>query len=351
MKPRFFATPCQSVAIVANADGTLPEWVHCVPVGQWRGHWSGREITIGDAELDSIVGAFTRGGIDVVVDFEHQTLNAGLMSGPSAPAAGWLDAVERRPNGIWGHVKEWTDLGTEALSTRRYRYQSPVIFFDHPDRETGEPRVMWLQSLALTNSPFFAGDLSPVIATAGGSSMTPLLAALLLALGLPDTASEEEGLAEVKRLKEMEPMGARACAAIGADPKKALPANAVAKLDKVVNHVGYVPVAEHLETLAAVSAPPAPTETAEQLVARAEQEGKVTPAGRAATLKWAKEDLASCSTWVNTIAQPVVPLARQTSPAASITARAGAAGADADDAAEAAKFGLSVAEYRAGKAQ
>ena len=83
-----------------------------------------------------------RHGVDVVVDYEHQTLD-----GVQAPAAGWVKELSIQDGHIVAKV-EWTDRAAEYLKNREYRYLSPVITVRKLDgKATG------LHSLASTNTP------------------------------------------------------------------------------------------------------------------------------------------------------------------------------------------------------
>ncbi len=87
-------------------------------------------ILVDDAAMDEVVRAFDARGIDMVIDYEHQT-EGGDYASPDgkAPAAGWVKKLENRgPDGLWAHV-EWTDSAREMLSKREYRYYSPVFSF------------------------------------------------------------------------------------------------------------------------------------------------------------------------------------------------------------------------------
>lgn len=337
------ATPCSAIVVAAGPAGELPEWLHCVPIGQWLGHWSGRAFAVGVDECAAILASHVRAGIDIVVDFEHQSLHAGYGQGPSAPAAGWIDRLETRADGVWGHVREWCPRGAASLAAREYRYLSPVLEFGSPDRATGTPRACVLSSVALTNQPFFAGDLSPVLARATptpGAAVSPLLTALIALLGMPEGSTDQEVTDEVSRLKALAPAGEAACSAAGIDPKKTLPTDTVGRVQKVCTHVGYLSMGEHLAALNAAAAT-APAETAEQLADRAISEGKIVPAGRPSLVAWAKADPLAASRHV-----------AQAERLSILTVQA-AAGPPRqpmmDEAAEAARFGLTVDEYRRGK--
>jgi phage I-like protein len=113
----------------------------------------GREPVEVDGEaLARVVAAFKSRGVDLVIDYEHQSLQ-----GRRAPAAGWIKALEAREDGLWARV-EWTAQAQEYLQQREYRYFSPVLRLDP---ETRKPAA--LLQVALTNLPAIK-DLPPLVA-------------------------------------------------------------------------------------------------------------------------------------------------------------------------------------------
>lgn len=292
-----------------------PEWIHLVPYGQWGGH------SVGPFEVTPAVGAqilanFERGGIDLVIDYEHQTI-ATMENGQPAPAAGWVDQLQLRDDGVWGHVREWTPRATAHLHAREYRYLSPVIFFDATDRTTGVGVGARLSSAALTNIPFFAGDLVPVISRQGAS--VNLLALLIPLLSLPADATEQQVVDAVKAMKAMDDAGATAAPAVAARTnlgdvaikamkwEAGIPEDAPAQLAATLTHKGLVPakdlvaVQAELERVKAKSA-------GHGLVARALDAGKISPAMKDAFGKWADSDPDAARDWMDA-APVIVPLA------------------------------------------
>lgn len=86
----------------------------------------------------------------MVVDYEHQTLNAA-KNGEKAPAAGWVDPADLSfdpEHGLSALKTEWTAAAAAHIDKKEYRYLSPVFLFDP---KTGA--VTELKHLALTNDP------------------------------------------------------------------------------------------------------------------------------------------------------------------------------------------------------
>jgi phage I-like protein len=101
------------------------------------------EYEVTEKDADAVLADFAKRGKDLVIDFEHQTL-----SGQIAPAAGWIERIEKTAEGIVGKVKYWTDQAKEHLKSGGYRYYSPVIQFSR----TGKS-ISGIHSVALTNHP------------------------------------------------------------------------------------------------------------------------------------------------------------------------------------------------------
>ncbi|MCK6521843.1 phage protease [Myxococcota bacterium] len=153
-------TPC--AAPVVEAGGELPDWIHIVPVGIFRGHPSG-DFQVDGSVLAALLDNFQRDQIKLVLDLDHQTIRAP-NNGMPAPAMGWFDQLEVRPDGLWAHVEMFTEKGAALLLAKEYRYISPVLCWWREDRVTGQMRGAWVHSVALCNRPWFASELVPPMA-------------------------------------------------------------------------------------------------------------------------------------------------------------------------------------------
>lgn len=140
----------------------LPEdgWVHIAPRGQFD-HPSGIVQTLDDRALADIASRFDREASEenfpgLLVDFDHFSHDGSKPS----EAAGWIAALEIRPDGLWAQVR-WSDAGDDAVRGGRYRLVSPVW--------NGAEGVFWaeagvthfrpgrLDRVALTNDPNLSG--------------------------------------------------------------------------------------------------------------------------------------------------------------------------------------------------
>lgn len=198
----------------AESGNPREQWIHLLPAGTFaardgRGPWSA-------ADPAAIIEQSRRyaGTRLIPVDYEHQTDHAP-DNGQPAPAAGWIKALQARPDGIWGLV-EWTAPALASLDAREYRYLSPV--FSH----TPDGAVIRILRAALTNNP--ALDQLTALARAGNTMQTlqtdQILSQLRQALGL---APEADFPAILEKIRAMAtPADPAACAA-STDPSQFVP--------------------------------------------------------------------------------------------------------------------------------
>lgn len=175
------------------ADGI---WIQLIPAGTFSGRDGRGPYHAGDiASLQRIAEATRQyhGPTEIVIDYEHQSLNA-LKNGKPAPAAGWIKEVQARAEGLYGRV-EWTANAASAIRAGEYRYLSPVYF------HLKDGKILALQNAALTNVPNV--NLAEVSAHTifhqaahEGETMKKVLAAL----GLAEGASEEDVLVAINSL-------------------------------------------------------------------------------------------------------------------------------------------------------
>lgn len=188
------------VAVCAAADGALPEWIKLIPMGVFggrdgRGPW--RLDGLAHAQQVVADSVAELGQLQAVIDYDHQSEWAAAPGvGGQAPAAGWIEELQARDDGIWGRPR-WTPKAEARLRDGEYRFLSPV--FRH-ERATG--RVTRLLRAGLINKPNL--DLPAVAA----GSITPDGEDLLdktkvaQALGLGEDATEEAILGAIGGLKD-----------------------------------------------------------------------------------------------------------------------------------------------------
>ena len=123
---------------------SVPRTVKLLPLGQVKSQ-KGNFIVDGTS-YQSMVQKFKNRKVDIVIDYEHQTLN-----NIQAPASGWVKEISLKNDGIYALV-EWTDKASQYIKSKEYRYLSPVILVDKNTRKVHE-----LHSVALTNTPAIDG--------------------------------------------------------------------------------------------------------------------------------------------------------------------------------------------------
>ncbi|MGD9767833.1 MAG: phage protease [Pseudolabrys sp.] len=197
MSPRNASTSTvalQAVDLPSIAERQqIPDWIMLLPVGadgmvrtvDGRGPYR-----VGDlAQLAA--HSITAGGGALPIDENHAT-DLAAPRGEPAPARGWVDKLDVRRDGIWGHVA-WTSTGRDLLIDRAYRGISPVIVHDAKTND-----VQRIARASLTNVPNLRG-MSTLHAEE--NTMDELLKKLRAALGLADDADEGAVMTAIDKLK------------------------------------------------------------------------------------------------------------------------------------------------------
>lgn len=159
----------------------VPGTIQVLPLG--RVDSSKGTFFVDEESFRLMTAGIARRGVDLVVDYEHQTL-----SGSEAPAAGWVKELRLRGGYIEADV-EWTPRGSEYLKNREYRYLSPVVTVRKSDsKATG------LHSLALTNTPAIE-HMTAIVNSEnfeGGNNTMDFRNALIRLLNLAQDATDEQ---------------------------------------------------------------------------------------------------------------------------------------------------------------
>ena len=163
-----------------------PEVIKLLPLGHVRSEKGDFEVD--QESFDQMRRRFLERGLDLVIDYEHQTLKD-----VQAPAAGWVKDLILQEDAIAAKV-EWTPRAKEYLKNREYRYLSPVVLVRRSDN-----KAVVMHSGALTNTPAIDHMFAVVNKGSdgekeGGTGMETLLKKLAALLGLPEEASEEDVL-------------------------------------------------------------------------------------------------------------------------------------------------------------
>lgn len=182
------------------ADGTVPEWVHLLPAGEFAGR-DGRGPY--KTAAHAVLSAFAASGKDLAGDYEHQSLKSA-ENGKEAPASGWVKELQEREDGVWGRV-EWNKRAHKYIAEKEYRYISPV--FDHYRDGT----VFRLVGFGLVNDPNLyltalnrREGFSSAHSTKGGNvELKDIIERLRYMLNLPTLATPEQVVAELDKLKTL----------------------------------------------------------------------------------------------------------------------------------------------------
>ena len=327
-----------------------PEWVMLIPAGEFSGRDGRGPFRLANAAR--VIAATEALGLTagVPIDYDHATDFAAPKGSP-APAAGWIRKLEERDGALWGRV-DWTPHGAQAITSREYRYISPVFQYS-PDGA-----VTRLLRAGLTNNPnlyltAISARAAAVVAPhpEGSNAMDTLLQQLCEMLGLDDDASPDEALAAVRALSEgahgdddenddegeaqgddgadddgADAMGAGA----GADPARYV---AVAQFQRVLGELNQMR-AERAN------------ERAERAVDDAIKAGKLIPAQRQWAIAYCQADFKGFAAFA--ARQPAAFGAGFESAAATFTsppARAATAALTATETAICAQLGLSPEDY------
>lgn len=160
----------------------VPGIIRLIPKGHVESQKG--DFIVDDESFELIQRRFKGRKLDLVIDYEHQTLED-----VQAPAAGWITELVNAADAIMAKV-EWTARGAEYLKNREYRYLSPVVITRKTDK-----KVVALHSAALTNTPAIDG-MFPIV-----NSLSPdeikeeeimELEKLIRLLGLPEGATEAD---------------------------------------------------------------------------------------------------------------------------------------------------------------
>jgi phage I-like protein len=329
-----------------------PEWVQLLPLGTFKGRDGRGPYTVrnqADAQRVIDLTLQRQGSAKLPIDYDHQSDFAAIPGvGGQAPAAGWIEELQARGDGIWGRVS-WTQAGAARIAAREYRYLSPV--FTHAKTAQGEVGV--LLRAGLTNNPNLElTALASAGASSHGSERDAMdLAALLAALSLPATTTWEQALAHARTLTSnltaaqagvsAVAMAAGLAANAAADQVATAVATQRAAADKP-DPAKYVPIETHTvvatqlrDLQAAVNKSAAEAEVSAAITA-----GKLAPAQKDWATAYASSDLAGFKAFIEKA--PVV-----VTPGSVVTGKPGDSDGplSAEDKAVCAAMGISEADF------
>jgi phage I-like protein len=199
----FAAIADAPLSLAATDDGVPRSRIQVAELGSFSdpGRYGDFAVTAADvASWQKVLADHFHG--EVPIDVDHHT-----DRGISSEAAGWIKGLTVDGNRVLADV-EWTDLGAEAIRSRRYKFVSPTFVGQLKDKG-GKDLGPALLRAGLTNSPFLhdmpALSLSADVRLARRVEAPGPFTVYSLALGLAADATEDDIIAEVHRRK-----GARA---------------------------------------------------------------------------------------------------------------------------------------------
>lgn len=204
MKHTAFVLLTAALNLQAHAD------VQLVPAGEFSSR-DGRPTEvpkwkISDAQGRALAARLNARHIKTLFqfDYEHQAILAE-KNGQPAPASGWAQNFEWRDgDGLYALNVQWTERALQMMKAGEYRYISPVLIYS---KKTGE--VLDVFNASLVGNPAVL-ELDPAASEAAlsafftqqeSSDMNPILKALLTALGLSETATQEQATAALSALQ------------------------------------------------------------------------------------------------------------------------------------------------------
>lgn len=282
----------------------------------------GRDLPVDAWHIDAaiasrVIDRFKARKNQLVIDYEHQTLNKE-ENGQPAPAAAWFKSLEWRDGeGLFATV-ELTARAKAAIQGKEYRYFSPVFTFD---QRTGD--VVEVLMGALTNAPAIDG-MEPLALRAAATfgltghhtkepAVAKLLTAVCMALSLPATTTEDQAVTAIEALKAGTGdalKDVRNALGLKADADSAAVVAACTSLKaNQVDPAKFVPVTVVEEVKGQLAALTAKlhSDEVDELVKGGLADGKLLPAQEAWARDLGKTNLAALTSYLAT-AQPIAAL-------------------------------------------
>ena len=179
--------------------GDAPEWVHLLTEGPETGR-DGREFDLQDPA--ALILAFQSNGIDLPIDYEHQSENPDAKLNGPVPAAGWIKELKLESGKLWGRVA-WTATAREMIEWREYRYLSPAFLYHSKTKA-----IVALKGAGLVHNPNLhltalanqERNMTPKTDMQNPAVILSRFSRLAVALNLPVDASEDDIIAALMDL-------------------------------------------------------------------------------------------------------------------------------------------------------
>lgn len=175
-----------------NRQGEAPERIQLLPPGPVIEGRDGRKWIMPDARA---VAEASNAWLPSHSIDENHAVDLKAPKGEESPAFGWFGNIRAETNGsVWADA-EWTEKGKASVCGLEYRYLSPVILHNEKGEITAVTRA------ALSNNPNLniksLNSQMPESPAKEQSNMKQILAAL----GLAETAAENDAVAAIAALK------------------------------------------------------------------------------------------------------------------------------------------------------
>lgn len=144
-------------------------------------------FVVDDTSVDLIIRTFKKRGLDIVIDYEHQSVSDDM-----AIASGWIKELLVEDDCLVG-LAEWTEQAKEQIKNKQYKYLSPTVFLKNN-------RAVRLHSVALTNTPAIDNMYPLFLSDKANGDNKMDIKKILKALGLDENATEEELLNKIAEL-------------------------------------------------------------------------------------------------------------------------------------------------------
>ena len=148
-----------------SADGSVPTELRLFHAGVNK-YSDGDQIDYDDEAAESMMSRYRERGIDLMADYEHQSLVRPPVEAP-ASAKKWTP--EPRSDGFYATDIKWTDRAKEMIAAGEYRYYSIAARVNPKTK-----RVAEIINFALTNNPA-ANNLSPLKAASITAASTEIV--------------------------------------------------------------------------------------------------------------------------------------------------------------------------------
>lgn len=307
-------------ALAVEINKATPGVIQLFPAGEFRAmdgrpddvaHW------VMTAEIAAVLIAQANARqTPYMLDYEHQIQHA-KKNGLPVPAAGWFKQLEwREGEGLYATDVAWTSRAAEMIAADEYRYISPLFAYSKPDGH-----VQSLINAALTNTPAL-DDMDEVLLAAASlfgaalsttieepAVMEELLEQLRWMLNLPLSATQDDVIAELNKLRDKLSGGDTAAASVNLLQILTTHETELAALSATVENpdpakwvsvdVMNAAIRQAVERAGSTNEAALAIQQAENLVTVALSDGRLLPAQEAWATSLAKSDPTSLTAFID----------------------------------------------------